>query len=57
MDARQDVLTVAPGAITLVASWLGLLNTLLSTAFIGASLAFLIWRWRRAVNDRKQIGE
>ena len=38
----KDVAIVTPGAIAVAASWLGIVNTVLSIAFISASLAFLI---------------
>ena len=47
MEAK-DIITIAPGGVAVAASWLGILNTILSIVFIGASLAFLIWRWRQA---------
>jgi membrane protein implicated in regulation of membrane protease activity len=52
MDLKEDFLTLAPGAAAVMASWLGVLDTLLSIAFISASLAFLIWRWRQAAKKK-----
>jgi len=52
MELKDDLLTLAPGTITIAASWLGLLDTLLSIAFISASLAFLVWRWRKAAREK-----
>ena len=51
MEAK-DIITVAPGGVAVAASWLGVLDTVLSIAFISASLAFLIWRWREAVKEK-----
>ena len=51
MEAK-DIITVAPGGVAVAASWLGVLDTVLSIAFISASLAFLIWRWRQAVKEK-----
>ena len=53
MEAK-DIITIAPGGVAVAASWLGILNTILSIVFIGASLAFLIWRWRQAAKDRNE---
>lgn len=52
MEAK-DIITVAPGGLAIVASYLGLINTLISIVFVCASLAFLIWRWRQAAKDQK----
>ena len=52
MEAK-DIITIAPGGIAVAASWLGIVDTFLSIAFISASLAFLIWRWRKAYKDQK----
>tara|TARA_R110000796_G_scaffold61047_2_gene141246 strand:- start:5351 stop:5512 length:162 start_codon:yes stop_codon:yes gene_type:complete len=49
----KDVAIVTPGAIAVAASWLGIVNTVLSIAFISASLAFLIWKWRQAIKESK----
>ena len=51
MEAK-DIITVAPGGVAVAASWLGVLDTVLSIAFISASLAFLIWRWSQAVKEK-----
>lgn len=48
LDPR-DIGAVAPAGASLLASWLGLVETGLSIVLILASLAFLIWRWRLAV--------
>ena len=48
----KDIATVAPGGVAVAASWLGLLDTLLSIALLSASLAFLVWRWRQAVKEK-----
>jgi hypothetical protein len=50
----KDIITIAPGGVAVAASWLGILNTILSIVFIGASLAFLIWRWRQAAKDQDE---
>jgi len=52
MDLKEDLLTLAPGTVAIAASWLGVLDTVLSIAFITASIAFLIWRWRRAAKEK-----
>ena len=51
MEAK-DLITVAPGGVAVAASWLGLLDTLLSITLLSASLAFLIWRWRKAMKAK-----
>ncbi len=51
MEAK-DVISIAPGGLAIAASYLGLINTLISIIFVGASLAFLIWRWRQAVKEK-----
>ena len=49
----KDLISVAPGGVAIAASYLGLINTVISIVFVGASLAFLIWRWRQAAKDQK----
>ena len=42
---------IAPGAATVAAEWMGVINTGLSIVLIALSIAFLLWRWR--VSSRK----
>ena len=42
---------IAPGAATVVAEWMGVINTSLSIVLMALSIAFLLWRWR--VSSRK----
>tara|TARA_R100001594_G_scaffold33615_1_gene62356 strand:+ start:1406 stop:1567 length:162 start_codon:yes stop_codon:yes gene_type:complete len=53
MPDAKDLLTIAPGGVAVVASWLGVINTILSIAFISASLAFLIYRWMKMAKENK----
>ncbi len=44
---------LAPGAVTVAADWMGLINTTLSVVLMAFSIAFLLWRWRVAyLKDR-----
>jgi hypothetical protein len=52
----KDLIAVAPGGASLLASWLGLVETGLSIVLILASLAFLIWRWRTALKHNSGDG-
>ena len=48
---------MAPGAATVTAEWMGVINTGLSIILIALSIAFLAWRWHVAynkVNDEKK---
>ena len=36
---------IAPGAATVAAEWMGVINTGLSIVLMALSIAFLIWRW------------
>jgi hypothetical protein len=50
---------MAPGAATVTAEWMGVINTGLSIVLMGLSIAFLIWRWHVAynkVNDSEKDG-
>lgn len=49
----KDVLVVAPAGVSLLASWLGLVQVGLSCVLLVASLAFLIWRWRVAIKRER----
>ena len=42
---------IAPGAATVAAEWMGVINTGLSIILMALSIAFLLWRWR--VSSRK----
>ena len=54
----KTIPAVLPGAVTLLAGWLDVLNTIASIGFLTASLAFLLWRWRKAyVRNKKREGE
>ena len=44
---------IAPGAATVAAEWMGVINTGLSIVLMALSIAFLLWRWR--VSSRKII--
>jgi hypothetical protein len=44
---------IAPGAATVTAEWMGVINTGLSIVLMALSIAFLLWRWR--VSSRKII--
>jgi hypothetical protein len=39
---------IAPGAATIAADWLGVINTGLSVILMALSIGFLIWRWHVA---------
>ena len=39
---------IAPGAATMIASWMGFFETGLSILLLFLSIAFLLWRWRVA---------
>lgn len=39
---------IAPGAVTVLAGWLDVLNTMVSITFMVVSILFLLWRWRVA---------
>jgi alpha-beta hydrolase superfamily lysophospholipase len=41
---------MAPGAATVTAEWMGIINTGLSIILITLSIAFLVWRWRVSYN-------
>jgi cbb3-type cytochrome oxidase subunit 3 len=41
---------MAPGAATVTAEWMGIINTGLSIVLIALSIAFLMWRWWVAYN-------
>jgi hypothetical protein len=56
LDPR-DIGAVAPAGASLLASWLGLVETGLSIVLIVASLAFLVWRWRLAVKHNNGDSE
>lgn len=42
-----------PGFLTLLADWLDVINTGLSILFLAVSIAFLLWRWRQARNEKE----
>ena len=44
----KSIPALAPGGITLMASWLGFLETGLSILQLILSILFLLWRWRIA---------
>ena len=44
----KSIPAIAPGGITLMASWLGYLETGLSISLLTLSILFLLWRWRVA---------
>jgi len=51
---------MAPGAATVTAEWMGVINTGLSIILMGLSIGFLLWRWRisyNRLNDTKKDGE
>jgi uncharacterized membrane protein len=48
----RDLVTVAPGGVAVVASWLGVVETSLSIILLVASLCFLAWRWRQAARSK-----
>jgi hypothetical protein len=39
---------LAPGFATVLAKYLGIINTAASVTFLFLSIAFLLWRWRVA---------
>ena len=41
---------IAPGAATVAAEWMGVINTGLSIVLMALSIAFLLWRWRISYN-------
>jgi len=41
---------IAPGAATVTAEWMGVINTGLSIILMALSIAFLLWRWRISYN-------
>ena len=41
---------MAPGAATVTAEWMGVINTGLSIILMMLSIAFLIWRWKVSYN-------
>jgi len=45
---------IAPGAVTIVADWLGVISTTMSIILVTLSIAFLVWRWRVAWQKEKQ---
>ena len=48
---------MAPGAATVTAEWMGIINTGLSIILMALAIAFLIWRWHVAykrVNDAEK---
>ena len=44
---------IVPGVATILADWLGVINTFLSIVFLAASIAFLLWRWNKARKEPK----
>jgi len=52
---KAAVPAVAPGAATVVADWLGVINTGLSIILMALSIAFLLWRWRVAYHKEPKI--
>ena len=46
--ALKTAPAVAPGAVTVAADWLGVINTGLSTILMALSILFLVWRWHVA---------
>lgn len=57
IDEVQAVVKTAPamipGALTLLADWLDVINTALSILFLMVSIAFLLWRWHRARHEKE----
>lgn len=49
---KDTVVAIAPGISTIAATWLGWLETGLSITFLTLSIAFLVWKWRRAVHPK-----
>ena len=49
----KDALVVAPAGASLLASWLGLVEAGLSILLLVSSLAFLVWRWRIAIQRER----
>jgi len=51
---------MAPGAATVTAEWMGIINTGLSIVLMALAIAFLIWRWhvayKRVNNAEKDEG-
>jgi len=52
MNAQQTAVTVAPGLSALAVTWLGILETGLSVVLLGLSIAFLLWRWHKAITKQ-----
>jgi hypothetical protein len=50
---KDTVVAIAPGISTLAATWLGWLETGLSITFLTLSIAFLVWKWRKAVHPKR----
>jgi len=50
---KDTLVAIAPGISTLAATWLGWLETGLSITFLILSIAFLVWKWRRAVHPKR----
>jgi hypothetical protein len=46
---------MAPGAATVTAEWMGIINTGLSIVLIALSIAFLMWRWWVAYNKLNKV--
>jgi len=46
---------MAPGAATVTAEWMGVINTGLSIALMALSIAFLVWRWWVAYHKLNKV--
>lgn len=46
---------LAPGVVTGVAKWVGLIETTLSIVMLSLSIAFLVWRWRVAYVEKRGL--
>ena len=46
---------IAPGAATVTAEWMGVINTSLSIVLMALSIAFLLWRWRVSYNRLNDV--
>lgn len=54
VSVAKSIGVVSPGAATLIADWLGIISTGMTILLTILSIAFLIWRWRVALKDRKK---
>jgi hypothetical protein len=49
---KDSLVTLAPGAGTLTLTWIGAIESGLSITLLTLSIAFLIWRWRKAYKNK-----